>query len=81
MKLHPLSPEVKCPMCGGVLVYVRLRRFGDLYQCFRIAKGCRGAVMHYRKGRTTRCGWAQPFDIGLPERWTECADQPAPKGK
>ena len=38
MKLHLLSPEVKCQTCGGELEFVRVRRFADLHQCARGAK-------------------------------------------
>jgi hypothetical protein len=81
MKLHPLSPEVKCLTCGGVLVYVRVRTFGDLYRCALAAKVCHGDVLYYCKAGSTTCGWAQVPSIGFPGRWTECAGQRPGKGQ
>lgn len=81
MKLHSLSPEVKCPVCGGVLVYIRVRKFGDLYRCARGVKDCSGAVLHYQKSSTSKCGWAHILETGHTDRWIECADQPAAKGE
>ena len=47
MRLHPLAPEVKCPVCGDGLTFIRVRKFGDLYQC-----KCRRQVIHYVVKRT-----------------------------
>lgn len=75
VKFHALPPEVKCPSCGGALAYIRVRKFGDLYQCARGAKACPGAVLHYCKAGTTRCGWTRVLEAKFPDRWIECADQ------
>jgi hypothetical protein len=81
MILHPLSPEVKCQTCGGELEFVRVRRFADLYQCARGARAYRGAVLDYRKARTTTCGWARVMETGFPDQWIECAGTAAAKGE
>ena len=81
MILYPLLPEVKCQTCGGDLEFVRVRRSADLYQCARGARACDGAVLHYRKARTTTCGWARALETGFPDKWTECVHQVAPKGR
>ena len=33
MRFHLLASDVKCPACGGDLMFVRVRGYGDLYQC------------------------------------------------
>jgi hypothetical protein len=66
VKLHPLSPDMKCQTCGGELEFVRVRRFADLYQCARGAKVCPGDVLHYCKAGTTTCGWARVLSSGFP---------------
>ena len=53
MLLHPLPPGVKCPACGGGLTFIRVRVFGDLYQC-----KCKHQVMHYLNTDTKTCGYA-----------------------
>ena len=62
MRFHLLAPDVKCPTCGADLTFVRVRGYGDLYQC---ASGgpCRCQVMHYRK-ETKTCGYAVLYPLG-----------------
>jgi hypothetical protein len=81
MILHPLSPEVKCQTCGEELEFVRVRRFADLYQCAHGAKACGAAVLHYRKARTTTCGWARVMETGYQDTWNESAGPAAAKGE
>jgi hypothetical protein len=71
MRFHPLAPEVKCPRCGGDLVFVRVRVFGDLYRC-----KCMRQVMHYRNTDTKTCGYAALYRTGVFGKWTAC-DMPA----
>jgi hypothetical protein len=71
MKVHPLSPDVKCPVCGRGLVFVRVRVYGGLYRCAHGLQACRGAVVHYRMNGKTACGWAPSLDMGR-AGWTEC---------
>jgi hypothetical protein len=57
MLLHPLAPGVKCPAWGaGGLMFIRVRKYGDLYQC---ASGgpCKREVLHYYVRKETKtCG-------------------------
>ena len=68
MRLHPLAPEVKCPVCGDGLTFIRVRKFGDLYQC-----KCRRQVIHYVVKRTKTCGYALMYTFGTFGAWTACA--------
>jgi hypothetical protein len=56
MRFHPLAPEVKCSACGGDLMFVRVRMYGDLYQC--VSDPCRRQVMHYKRKDSKTCGFA-----------------------
>ena len=83
MRFHPLAPEVKCPACGGDLTFVRVRVFGDLYQCSSggLPK-CQ--VLHYRRQKTKTCGYAVlsthgALGVEAFGEWTAC-DMPAAKG-
>ena len=80
MQFHPLAPDVKCPTCGAGLTFVRVRRYGDLYQC---ASGgpCKREVLHYyvRKEIKT-CGYALVNIFGPQEAWTACGETAAKKG-
>ena len=67
MLLHPLSPDVKCPGCGAGLRFIRVRKFGDLYQC-----ACNRQVLHYRKKETKACGYASIYSSGAFGVWTAC---------
>ena len=71
MRLHPLAPDVSCPTCGAGLAFVRVRIFGDLYQC---ASGgpCRRQIMHYRHKKTHTCGYAPVYGTGVFGTWTAC---------
>jgi ssDNA-binding Zn-finger/Zn-ribbon topoisomerase 1 len=76
MRLHPLAPGVKCPACGGDLVFVRVRAgYGDLYQC---ASGgaCKCQIIHYRSKEAKACGYAVVYKYGAIGEWTAC-DMPA----
>ena len=76
-KLHPLAPDVKCPTCGRTgLTFVRVRIFGDLYEC---ASGgpCECRVVHYWNKTTKRCGYSVIYGLGRLEKWTECVERPA----
>jgi hypothetical protein len=75
-----LSSAVKCPVCGGGLLFIRVRKFGDLYHCIRGAKVCPGVVLHYRRAGTTQCGWARLFDTGRPDEWIRCSEYAEPRG-
>jgi ssDNA-binding Zn-finger/Zn-ribbon topoisomerase 1 len=56
MRFHPLGPGVKCPACGGDLVFVRVRLLADLYQCASDGR-CKRQVLHYRNKDTQTCGY------------------------
>ena len=74
MRLHLLAPEVKCPACGAGLVFIRVRAYGDLYQCGR----CKKQVLHYVSKVTNTCGYAPVTRGGWPGTWTAC-EKPAAK--
>jgi hypothetical protein len=81
MRFHPLAPEAKCPACGADLTFVRVRGYGDLYQC---ASGgpCRCKVLHYRAKATKTCGHAAFHTYGPPGvqpfgEWTACGETAA----
>ena len=78
MRFHPLSPDVKCPTCGADLTFVRVRQFGDLYQC--ASDGCWCQVVHYRNKTTNACGYAVVYVQGWFGAWTECV-VPTAKGE
>ena len=75
MRLHPLSPDVKCPACGAGLTFVRVRGYRDLYQC-----ACKRQVMHYRNKETKACGYASVSKYGVFGAWTACNVPAAEKG-
>jgi ssDNA-binding Zn-finger/Zn-ribbon topoisomerase 1 len=79
MRFHLLSPDVKCPACGADLIFVRVRQFGDLYQC-TYAGRCRCQVMHYRNKATKTCGWALISAHGGLGEWTTCGETRVVKG-
>jgi hypothetical protein len=64
MRFHPLALDVKCPACSADLTFVRVRGYGDLYQC---ASGgpCRGQVMHYQRKESKICGYAAIYPLGI----------------
>jgi hypothetical protein len=73
MRLHALASDVKCPVCGDGLTFIRVRKFGDLYQC-----KCRRQVIHYVSKGTKTCGYAVMYTFGTFGEWTAC-DMPAAK--
>jgi ssDNA-binding Zn-finger/Zn-ribbon topoisomerase 1 len=78
MRFHPLASDVKCPACGAGLTFLRVRRYGDLYQC---SDGpCRREVLHYRSKGTKACGYALAYGSGLFGAWTACDVPAAEKG-
>jgi hypothetical protein len=76
MRLHPLAPEVKCPNCGAGITFIRVRLFGDLYQCGR----CKKQVLHYVSKVIHTCGYAPVTEYGSPGTWTACAVPAAKEG-
>ena len=80
--LHPLAPDVRCLACGAGLTFIRVRIFGDLYQC---ASGgpCKRQVMHYRHKETQTCGYAPVYSSGVfgVWTWTACSDKPRAEGE
>jgi hypothetical protein len=76
MRLYALAPEVKCPGCGADLTFIRVRKFGDLYQC-----SCNRQVLHYRKKETKACGYAPIYSSGAFGVWTACGDRHEEKGE
>ena len=79
MLLHPLAPDVKCPACGAAIAFIRVRRYGDLYQC---SDGpCRREVLHYRSKGSKVCGYALAYGSGLFGAWTACGERSPGKGE
>jgi len=78
MRLHLLASEVKCPACGADLAFIRVRGYGDLYQC--TSGPCKGRVMHYQRKESKICGYAAITHLGSFGEWTAC-DMPAAKEK
>jgi hypothetical protein len=77
MRLHPLTPDVKCPACGAGLTFVRMRGTGDLYHC---ASGqCGSQIMHYGNKQNKTCRFAAVYRSGAFGEWTAC-DMDAAKG-
>ena len=77
MRFHPLASDVRCPACGGDVMYIRVRGYGDLYQC---ASGpCKSQVMHYQRKESKICGYAAITPLGSFGEWTAC-DVAAAKG-
>jgi hypothetical protein len=75
MLLHPLALDVRCPYCGAGLTFLRVRRYGDLYQC---SDGpCRREVLHYWNKGTKACGYALAYGSGVFGAWTACGAKPA----
>ena len=70
MLLHPLAPGVKCPACGSALAFLRVRKYGDLYQCSGSPCECR--VMHYRNRANKTCGWAVLYTHASLGVWVAC---------
>ena len=67
---HSLLQEGKCPACGPGLAFIRVRKFGDLYQC---GSGlCKCQVMHYRNKTTRICDCSVICNYGLLGEWTAC---------
>jgi hypothetical protein len=79
MRFHALPPNMKCPRCGAGLTFVRVRTFGDLYQCASGAP-CRGQIMHYQRKERKICGYAAITSYGSFGEWN-AYDMPAAKGK
>ena len=79
MRLHPLAPDVKCPACGAALAFIRVRRYGDLYQCS--GGPCRRQVLHYRNKGTKACGYAPAYGSGEFGAWTACGNKPRAEGE
>jgi hypothetical protein len=77
MLLHPLPPGVKCPACGAGLTFVRVKGYGDLYQC---GSGglCKCAIFHFQNKGTRACGYVAIYSYGPMGEWTACGE-PAPK--
>ena len=76
MRFHPLAPQVKCSACGGDLMFVRVRVYGDLYQC--VSDPCRRQVMHYKRKDSKTCGYAPLSRLGVFSVWIAC-EKPAAK--
>jgi hypothetical protein len=76
--LHPLALDVKCPACGAGLRFIRVRRYGDLYQCS--GGPCKRQVLHYRNKGTKACGYAPAYGSGKYGAWTACGDKPRAEG-
>jgi hypothetical protein len=77
MRFHPLAPDVKCPACGAGFTFIRVRRYGDLYQC---ASGgpCKREVLHYYVRKETKaCGYAVVNNDGRFGVWTACGETAA----
>jgi hypothetical protein len=79
MRYHLLAADVKCPACGACLAFVRVRGFGDLYQCVT-GTPCRCQVMHYKNKATKTCGYSILYAWGSYGVWTACDQKPAAKG-
>ena len=77
MLLHPLAPDVRCPACGAPLTFIRVRRYGDLYECS--GGPCKCRVMHYRNQATKTCGWALLYDHASDGMWVACGVPAAAK--
>jgi hypothetical protein len=75
---HPLAADVKCPACGSALAFIRVRGYGDLYQCSGGSCGCQ--VMHYRNQATKTCGWALLYSHGSLGMWIACGVPTAGEG-
>ena len=67
LRFHPLAPDVRCPLCGAALAFIRVRAYGDLYECSGGSCSCR--VMHYRNPATKTCGWAVLYNHGSLGMW------------
>jgi hypothetical protein len=72
MLLPPLAPDVKCPACGADLTFIRVRGWGDLYQCS--GGPCKCRVMHYRNQATKTCGWALLYNHSSLGMWFACGE-------
>jgi ssDNA-binding Zn-finger/Zn-ribbon topoisomerase 1 len=71
MRYHPLASDLKCSACGADLKFVRVRGYGDLYQC--VSDPCRRQVMHYQKKDSKTCGYAVLSRHGEFGMWVACA--------
>lgn len=78
MRYHPLASDLKCSACGADLKFVRVRGYGDLYQC--VSDPCRRQVMHYQRKDSKTCGYAALSRNGTFGVWIAC-DMPAAKEK
>ena len=77
MRLHPLTPDVKCPACGSALTFVRVRwGYIDVYQCASGGR-CKCQILHYRSKKAKACGNAVVHSYGEIGEWTECGETPA----
>jgi hypothetical protein len=54
MRYHLLAPNVKCPSCGGGLTFIRVRGYGDLYQC---------AFLPLSGARRVRASWSRTLPL------------------
>ena len=77
MRLHPLAPDVKCPVCRAGLTFIMVTKYGDLYQC--ASDPCKRQVMHYQRKESKACGYAALSPWGAFGEWTAC-EKPAAKG-
>jgi len=71
--LHPLPPGVKCPACGVGLTFVRVRGYGDLYQCGS-GGSCKCAIFHFQNKGTRACGYVVIYSYGPMGEWTACGE-------
>jgi hypothetical protein len=76
MRLHPLAPDVKCPACGDGLGFIRVRKFGDLYQC-----ACGRQVLHYVSKEAKACGYALMYTFGAFGKWASCVTKKGSKAE
>jgi hypothetical protein len=76
MRFHLLAPEVKCPVCGADLTFIRVRRYCDLYQC----ASCKCHVVHYRNRTTKTCGYAGIAPYGSFGAWTRVVKESSGSG-
>jgi hypothetical protein len=74
MLLHPLAPDVRCPACGAALAFLRVRRYGDLYQC-----PCKHEVLHYVRKEPNACGYTLINNYGRFDVWVACGVPAAEK--
>jgi hypothetical protein len=78
MRFHRLASDVRCPACSADLTFIRVRGYGDLYQC--VSDPCRRQVMHYQRKDSKTCGYAALSRNGTFGVWIAC-NIPAAMGK